>query len=103
MALRIWQCKTCNEVIKTFKNDPIHCNEIMDLQLAAPQAKMLEPRTPGGKSVLKDQNKILRARSRDHTRDFELDELIANNSKDLARKNMWITDKGRKRTRIDDI
>lgn len=104
MALRYWKCNKCGEVISTFSKDPVHCEEVMRLQLSAPNAKFMEPRHKGkGKSVLKDQNKILKARSREHIRDFELDELIANNSLDMAKKNKWITDKGRKRNRIDDI
>jgi hypothetical protein len=76
----------------------------MEMQLVAPKAKFMEPRHKAkGKSVLKDQNKMLKARTREHTRDFELDELIANNSLDMAKKNKWITDKGKRRTRIDDL
>lgn len=103
MALRNWICKTCQEATRTFSSAPVHCDVPMILQLSAPQAKMMEARAPGAKSVLKDQTKMLRARSRDHTRNFELDELIANNSKDIAVKNQWVTKTGRRRTRIDDI
>lgn len=76
----------------------------MQLELEAPQAKFMEPRDKAkGKSVLKDQNKLLKERSRNHSRDQELDELITMNSKDLAVKNKWVNEDGRKRKKIDDI
>lgn len=103
MSLKNWKCKLCNEVFQSFEQAPEHCGQPTKLSLGAPQAKFLEPRTPGGKSVLKNQDKILKARSREHARDHDLDELIASNSHQLARQNEWITDKGRKRKRIDDI
>lgn len=103
MALRHWTCKICQEATRTFTTAPVHCDVPMELQLSAPNAKMMEPRKAGSTSVLKDQTKMLRARSREHARDFELDELIANNPKHISKANQWVTDKGRKRTRIDDI
>lgn len=103
MSLRNWKCQKCNEVVQSFDQAPVHCDEPMKITLSAPSAKFMEPRSPGKKSVLKDQTKTLRARARDHARNFELDELIATNSKETARKNEWITKDGRKRRKIDDI
>lgn len=104
MALKNWKCQVCNETFGSFDAAPEHCEKPAKVCFHAPQAKFMEPR-PGkpGKSILKNQNKILKARTREHSRNFELDELIANNSEVLAKQNQWITDKGRKRTRIDDI
>jgi len=103
MSLKLWKCKVCKEAVESFEKVPQHCGEPMQTCFKVPNAKFMEPRAPGQKSVLKNQNKILKARSREHARDFELDELIASNSQDLAKKNQWITDQGRKRKKIDDI
>lgn len=104
MALKKWKCQKCKQETETFKNAPVHCELPMQLELEAPQAKFMEPRDKAkGKSVLKDQNKLLKERSRNHSRDQELDELITMNSKDLAVKNKWVNEDGRKRKKIDDI
>jgi len=76
----------------------------MKVELSAPNAKMLEPRNKEkGLSVLKDQNKILKSRSRNHARDVELDELITTNDEKYVKQNQWIREDGRKRRKIDDI
>lgn len=76
----------------------------MDEVFQAPQAKMLEPVSKfKGKSQLKDQQKILRARTRNHARDHDLEDLITTNSKEVVKKNKWVNSDGRKRRKIDDL
>lgn len=75
--------------------------------LAAPQAKFLEPRDEvskdRGKSVLKDQNKILKERARNHSRDVDMDDLIQSTPKEAAAGAKWLRADGTKRKKIDDL
>jgi len=104
MALRHWKCRKCKTEFRSFKDTPLHCGVSSELVLKTPNAKILEPVNKyKGKSNLKDQQKILKKRSREHARDFEINDYIATSSKEQVIKNKWINPDGQKRRKIDDI
>lgn len=118
MPIRHFKCQVCGYERDSFKPSP-KCNHnqeeegsplplaAMEEVITAPSAKLLEPRDSVakemGKSVMKDQNKILKARSRNHARDNEISELVATNDKNIAKANRWINEKGQVRKKIDDL
>ena len=107
MPLKDFKCKKCGEVKKTFKPSPEHCGQAMEKLLVAPEAKFLEPRgteaKDKGRSVLKDQNKILKERTRNWSRDNEMHDLVQKNDMKEAVKNQWVNADGTVRKKIDDL
>ncbi len=111
MPLFSYQCKECEEVKETFKKNPTcECtgSEVaMEKFLSAPGLKMMEPRGPEakerGKSVLKNQNKMLRERTRNHSRDCDLNDLIQTNAPEVVEAAGWLNSNRTKRRKIDDI
>jgi hypothetical protein len=76
----------------------------MEVSLVAPKAKMMEPTHKSkGKSVLKDQEKILRARSRNNTRDRDIEDLIPSTDINKVKQSKWLGNDGRVRKKIDDL
>ncbi len=76
--------------------------------LIAPNSKFMELKDPQtGKSVLRNQTAILKARARNHSRDVDLDDSIQrgtlNSVSPSLIKNNFLNNKGEKRRRIDDI
>jgi hypothetical protein len=75
----------------------------MQEQLALPSTKFLEAvDKDGGKSQLKDQQKILLERARAHSRDVEMHDMIQNNPQQISYQNKWLKEDGTKRSAIDD-
>lgn len=75
--------------------------------IKAPNHKfMVTANKATGKSKLKDQDKLLRTRSRNYARDVEIDDNIqfnkANGLEGSVRRNL-LNSKGEKRRKIDDI
>jgi len=71
--------------------------------MVAPTVTILEKQDPyTNKSRLKDQEKILKERARNHSRDVETTDLIEKNPLDEAVKNGWIKEDGTVRKKIDD-
>jgi len=107
MALNHFQCTICGEVFRSFKPVCNHCGKPANKLLAVPNGKFLAPRNDTeksrGKSQLKDQNKIIKARSRNFKRDHELDDLIQLNDEASVERYRWLNDNGVKRKKIDDI
>jgi len=118
MPLQRYRCELCGYERDSFKKEP-KCNHNQDEEgmphpltvmkkiLVAPDTKFLEPRDPTakekGRSVEKGQNAVLKARSRNHARDVEMEDLIQTNDKKEALRNKWIDAKGNKRKKIDDL
>jgi hypothetical protein len=111
MPLFNYECQNCGTQLETFKKDPVcSCSgeaKTMKKKLAAPPAKFMEPRGPEakerGRSVMKNQDKILRERTRNHSRDVELGDLIQTNKPEVVQAAGWLNDQGTKRRKIDDI
>ena len=112
MPLKWFHCDICDSEIRTFDPDPI-CTHGGDTSrpprdmtelLVAPKTKFMEKQDDfRGKSRLRDQEKILRKRAREYSRENEMHELIANNPKEEAVKNGWVNREGVKRKKIDDL
>ncbi len=116
MPLRIFECPTCGHILKTLKDPgalPYSCGHgkdddeartPMEEIISAPDSKMMETiDKEHGKSRLKDQQKILRERSRNHARDYEADELIQLNKANGIERSGFLNKNGKKRGKIDDL
>ena len=103
MPLRYWQCTKCDDVFRSKSGAPSCCDTPSKKVLTAPQIKLQTTDEVTGKSTLQDQEKILKARARNYSRDNELDDLIAKNDSDTAKQNQWLTEAGVKRKAVDDI
>jgi len=103
MPLRYWKCPECEEVYRSFKEAPSHCEIASEQLLSAPKTKFQETDEWTGKSKVVGEEKVLKARARNHSRDHDLDDLIAKNDRHTAKQNHWITESGQKRRAIDDL
>lgn len=114
MPFHLYRCPVCGYELKTKKGDPKcgHGKENLDLEdyeymekvLTAPIVKLQETDPGTGKSKMQDQDKILKARARNYSRDHELDDLIAKNDRPTAKQNEWLVEDGsRKRKAVDDL
>lgn len=104
MPLRDYKCSVCDETFKSFKSAPEHCNMPAGKLLSAPQSKFMEPTNKEkGYSKLRDQDKIVKARSRNHSRDHEIHDIIQGGQMEKARAIHWIKANGQTRGKIDDI
>lgn len=122
MPLRLYKCPECGYEQKRMDKKsepklPPYCKRCYTQDekevrtkrvIGAPQAKFMEKVDAfKNKSNMKDQQKILLERSREHSRDHGLDDLIQTNEADLAKKNQWLVENSdgslRKRKKIDDI
>lgn len=114
MALRLFKCKICGHELETLRNRIPECNHNnkgdsveMEEVLSAPNQKfMITANAAEGKSKLKDADKILKARARNHSRDVLGDETIqintTNGLKGAVAKNL-LNEKGQRRRKIDDL
>lgn len=106
MPLRRFKCPKCETNLETLKNVLPSCpaHGLMEEILSAPSAKMMETTDAlHGKSKLKNQDKILRERSRNFARDKEADELIQLNRENGIERSGFITKDGKKRKKVDDL
>lgn len=105
MPFRWFKCTKCQEEFRSRQEKPFHCDvEESEVLLSAPSTKFMELKDPErGKSSIVNQDKILKERARNHSRDNELDDLIGSNDKETISKNGWLNDRGTKRKAIDDI
>lgn len=104
MPIRWFKCTKCEKEFRSKKENPVHCEGYYsELILKAPNFKMQETDPKTGKVRMQDQDKILRERARNHSRDNDLDDLIQKNNPNDAKKNAWINEKGEKRKAIDDL
>lgn len=110
MPLRMWTCKKCKVDLTTFNKSPIceGCDKEMETVLQAPKAKFMEKTSVSkNTSNMKGQQKELLERSRNHSRDHGLDDLIQENEIKVAKDNKWLVENSngslRKRRKIDDI
>lgn len=105
MALRIYKHKTTGEERKSLKTLPeSEWEEI----ISAPNQKFMITANPGtGTSKLKDSEKVLKARARNHSRDILGDDTIQTNlDAGSSRGNIsssLLNEKGQRRRKIDDI
>lgn len=104
MGLKIYKNKNTGEIKQTLKKlDPQDWEQL----ITAPNQKFMEKSNPErGVSRIKDSDKILKARARNHSRDVLGDDNIQTNlamgSKEAVTKN-FLNEKGLKRRKIDDI
>lgn len=103
MALKYYRNKVTSEERRSLKPLGPEWEEI----LVAPNQKFMVSSDPEkGKSKLKDQDKILRARARNHSRDHDIDDNIqlntANGLTSAVKANL-LNSKGEKRRKIDDL
>jgi len=105
MPLKIYKNKETGEIKETLKviDDPQ-----WEEQITIPSTKfMVCVNSETGKSKLKDMDKILKARARNHSRDVNLDDVIqTNKAVDGTEANVQralLNNKGKRRTKLDDI
>src|SRR4051812_26602141 len=107
MALRIFECTTCKSKKETLKKTVPQCHGDMKELMVAPNQKfMVTSNAAEGKSKLKDSDKVLKARARNHSRDVLGDETIQmnlnNGLKETVTRNL-LNNKQERRRKIDDI
>jgi hypothetical protein len=119
MALRYYKCPVCGHEKESLRNRKQMCNhnqeeegtpapltEMIEVISAPNQKFMITANEATGTSKLKDSDKVLKARSRNHSRDILGDETIQTNLnnglKESVSKNL-LNDKGQRRRKIDDI
>lgn len=104
MALKIYQNKETGEIKRSLKTLP---SDLWEVLIVAPNQKfMVTANADAGTSKLKDSEKELTARARNHSRDVNGDDNIQINlnagSKESVAANL-LNDKGERRRKIDDI
>jgi len=115
MALRIYKCPLCKKVKRTLKKSVPKCNrdkkgnshpvKTMKEEIPVPGSKFLEcANAATGKSKLRNKNKILLERSRNHSRDHSLDDTIQiNRDNELGVSNNLLNEHGQRRKKVDDL
>lgn len=104
MPLKVYKNKETGEERRSLKTLPI---EQWEEVIQAPNQKfMVTANAALGTSKLKDSDKELKARARNHSRDVLGDDTIQTNlnmgSKESVARNL-LNDKGERRKKIDDI
>lgn len=117
MGLKIYECPICKFEHKTLKtlSEPVLCEDVnknytekcstLILSMNCPSTKLVEIADKAtGRRKLKDMDKVLKERSRNHSREVELDDNIQINSdnKFQVSRNL-LNEKGERRRKIDDI
>lgn len=116
MPLRQFQCPVCGQTGETLKKSTPKCNhnqdeennpvEMVEVIVAPNQKFMVAANAATGTSKIKDSEKVLKARARNHSRDVLADETIQKNldmgSKESVARNL-LNEKGERRRKIDDI
>lgn len=114
MPVRYYECPVCRKMVRTMKKEVPKCNHgeeaiaiSMQEVLVAPELKFQEYKDhiakEKGRPQLKNQQRILRERTRNHSRDYEMHDLIQSNDPDEAKKNQWVNEDGSVRKKIDDM
>lgn len=112
MGLKLYKCVVCGKTKETLKKEVPTCLHgeralSMEQQITAPNQKFMIAANPAeGTSKLKDSDKILKARARNHSRDVLGDENIQINSKNGLKESVarnLLNDKGQRRRKIDDL
>lgn len=104
MGLKIYKHKVTGEEKRSLKTLP---SEEWDQVIVAPNQKfMVSSNAAEGTSKLKDSEKVLKARARNHSRDVLGDETIQTNLnnglKESVQANL-LNNQGQRRRKIDDI
>lgn len=104
MPLKFFKNKLTGEEKESLKpQDP----EVWEEVLQAPNQKfMITANAEGGTSKIKDQNKMLKERSRNFSRNVDIDDNIQINRKnglDAQVNRNLLNSKGERRRKIDDI
>lgn len=103
MPLRLWKCKECGEEFKTKSDSPEHCSVPSEMLITSPSTKFMEKiDSERGKSALVGQQKMLKERSRAHSRDVETDDLAQRNGFQESVRKGWVKEDGTRRKAIDD-
>ncbi len=105
MPLRYYKHKETGEIKKSLKKIE---DEDYEEIIMAPGSKFMECTNKAtGKSKIKGLTKMLKERSRNHSRDVDLDDLIQTNRQvegtETNIKMNFLNEKGEKRRKIDDI
>jgi hypothetical protein len=104
MGLKVFIHKTSGEIKRTLK--PFSHPDWEEVLVAPNQKFMISADPAEGKSKLKDSQKELTARARNHSRDVLGDETIQTNlnagSTESVARNL-LNNKGERRRKIDDI
>lgn len=105
MPLRTFQCSICGTEINTLKKEaPLHCNTATELVITAPSVTALETVDPAKNTKrMKNQQKILKERARNHSRDNDLHDMIQVSKGEKLTAANFLNKSGKKRTKFDDI
>lgn len=119
MPLKLYKCPLCQHERETLRPRIPKCNhnqeeegfptplvEMVEVMTAPNQKFMITSNPEKHTSKLKDAERILKARARNHSRDVDLDVTIQKNldnglNEQVARN--LLNNKGQKRRKIDDI
>lgn len=114
MPIRLFKCPACGYERRSMRAKP-RCNHNqeeegtpfplceMEEVLTAPETKFMEPRDKErGKSILKDQEKILKERAKEHARANDYHDLVQNNNDEMGKRVGWLNEKGRVKTKVED-
>lgn len=101
MGLKYYEHRETGEIVKSLKGSP--GPEYKEL-LKAPNSKyMVTANASTGRSKLKDQEKVLTERARNHARENDLDDTIQlNKDNQFQVSTQLLNKKGQRRTKIDD-
>jgi len=102
MSLKYYKNQETDEVRRTLKGPP---GEEWEEVIKAPNGKfMVKANKATNRSKLKDSEKVLKERARNHSRDHMLDDNIQLNQHNQFGVNQnFLNEKGEKRRKIDDI
>ena len=117
VALRYYKCDLCGHIRETLRNKIPKCNhnqceegipiplKEMKEVIKSPSGKFMIPANKAtGRSKLKDMDKTLKERARNHSRDTLLDDNIQlNKDNKFGVSQNFLNEKGEKRRKIDDI
>lgn len=104
MALKYFKHKKTGEIKKSLRQLPE--DEWQELMVPPDSKFMVSANKATRKSKMKDSEKILRARARNHSRDVDIDDNIRVNKEnglDTQVKQAFLNEKGERRRKIDDI
>jgi len=105
MPLRRYKCDKCGKERETLKKGVPECCELkMEEVLEAPKTKlMVKANKATGRSKMKDMDKVLKERARNHARDVEGHDIIQKSGINQITAANQLNDKGEKRKKADDL
>ena len=115
MPLNIFRCPVCGVERESLRKHP-KCNHSqeeegvpvpltdMEKLFGLPTAKFMEPiNKDKAKSSMKNQQKMLMERAKNHARENDYHDLTQNNNEEMAKRQGWLREDGTIKKKIDDV